>query len=296
MERRRLTVIGATGQLGRALVPALLARPGWEVRALTRSGPDGLEIADAQSIARALDGGDEPPDVVINTSYWATEETEPAFRVNALGPQLLAEACAARGALLVHLSTDYVFSGDACQPYREDDPTEPRSIYGISKLAGEQLVRGTGARHLIVRVSSLYGAGGSRAKRGTSFVSTMLDKARRGERITVPDDQIQSPTYAPDAAACIAELVACGLTGTVHVSNSGWCSWYELAVEIFRQAGLHPDLVPIKLAALPPRPPRPRYSVLGHARLHAAGITPPRAWQAGLHAFLAEAAPGSSAA
>jgi dTDP-4-dehydrorhamnose reductase len=289
-ERMRIAVVGATGQMGRPLCAALAARPGWSVLALGHgTGPGEVEATDPASIARALDAGpDGPPDVLVNTAFWPSEEPAPAFLHNAVAPRLLAEACAARGARLVHISTDYVFSGDADEPYQEGDRTEPRSVYGISKVAGELAVRATTEQHLIVRVSSLYGAGGSRAKRGTSFVSDMLAAAQQGQTVRVVTDQIHSPTYAPDAAGCIADLIERGVTGTIHVSNLGWCSKFAFAAEIFRLAGLAPDLVPIRLRDLPPRPPRPRYTVLGHGGLRAAGLPSPRPWEEGLRAFLLE--------
>jgi dTDP-4-dehydrorhamnose reductase len=278
-----IAVVGSTGQLGRALMRALAGRAAWAARGF---GHDALEICDAASIAHALDPA---PEVVVNTAFWAGEDLEPALRVNALGPRLLAEFCAAHGTRLVHISTDYVFSGEATEPYRETDRAEPRSVYGISKVAGEQLVRARLPDHLIVRVSSLYDVGGSRQKRNTSFLSNILEKARRGEALRVVADQIQSPTYAPDAAATILALLEAGLTGTVHVSNTGACSWFELAAAALEGAGLRVPLQPIHLADLPPEPPRPRYSVLAHERLRAAGIPLPRPWQEGLAAFLAAA-------
>jgi dTDP-4-dehydrorhamnose reductase len=234
---------------------------------------------------------------VINTSVWhgpRQEDPVMALRVNALGPRLLAEFCARHGSLLVHASTDYVFDGEASEPYRETDRTEPRSVYGISKVAGEQLVRAHLARHLIVRVSSLYGAGGSRAKGGRNFVTTMLDLARQGRSLRVVSDQISSPTYAPDAAETIAQLLDAGVTGTAHVTNRGWCSWYEFAAKIFELAALTPEMTPTYFADEPQDPPRPRYSVLGHYALQAAGIPSPRPWPEALGEYLTqmgEAAP-----
>jgi dTDP-4-dehydrorhamnose reductase len=282
---RSVAIVGATGQLGQPLTWVLQERAGWRVRPL---GHDQIEIADRESIERALDPA---PEVVINTSVWhgpRQEDPAMALQVNALGPRLLAEFCARHGATLVHLSTDYVFDGEATEPYRETDRTEPRSVYGISKVAGEQLVRTHLARHLIVRVSSLYGAGGSRAKGGRNFVTTMLDLARQGRSLRVVCDQISSPTYAPDAAETIAQLLDAGVTGTVHVSNRGWCSWYELAAKIFELAGLQPEMTPTYFADEPQDPPRPRYSVLGHHALQAAGIPSPRPWPEALKEYLVQ--------
>jgi dTDP-4-dehydrorhamnose reductase len=280
MGERTVAVIGANGQLGTALAGAFGRQRGWRVLPLVHQQ---IEITDGGSIARALEPA---PDVVVNTAFWPGEEPEPALRVNALGPRLLAEHCAARGAWLVHVSTDYVFDGSASRPYRETDRTEPRSVYGISKVAGEQLVRSCLARHLIVRVSGLYGPVPSRAKGHRHFVSTVLEKASRGETITVPADQVFSPTYAPDAAATIVRLLEVEASGTFHVTNTGACSWYEFAQAILELAGRPADLRPIHLADLPPVPPRPRYSVLAHDALHAAGIPSPRPWREALREYI----------
>ena len=135
---RVVAVVGATGQLGRALVGAFAGRPGWTVRPL---GHDEIEVSDPQSVARALD---PLPDVVLNSTLgdWSRQDDPRlSLEVNSLGPRLLAERCAAGGALLVHISTDFVFDGEGSVPYAETDRAEPRSVYGITKLAGEQLVR-----------------------------------------------------------------------------------------------------------------------------------------------------------
>jgi dTDP-4-dehydrorhamnose reductase len=192
------------------------------------------------------------------------------------------------------LSTDYVFGGDATAPYRETDPTDARSVYGISKAAGEQLVRAALPAHLIVRLSGLYGRPGSRAKGGTNFVSIMLDKARRGEPLRVVADQVFSPTYAPDAAETIVDLLDARLTGTFHVTNTGRCSWFDFTAKIVEFAGIEADLQPISLADLPPTPPRPGYTVLGHDALHAAGLLSPRPWPDALREYLSDVAPAGA--
>ncbi|HEV2124610.1 MAG TPA: dTDP-4-dehydrorhamnose reductase, partial [Chloroflexota bacterium] len=277
---RTIAILGANGQLGSALVQEFGEAKGWIVQPLSHAD---LEIADRDSIARTLE---RAPDVFVNTAFWANEEPEPAFRVNAVGPRLLAEHLAPRGTRLVQISTDYVFSGDAQRPYQEDDRAEPRSIYGISKLAGESAVRSTIANHLIVRVSSLYGHGGSRAKGGTNFVTDMLSMYRQQRPIRVVIDQFHSPTYAPDAASAIRALLERDATGVVHVSNTGWCSKHEFAQAIFRFAGLSADVEPIRLADLPPMPPRPPYTVLAHDALRRNGIPPLRAWDEALGEYV----------
>ena len=278
--KRTVSVVGATGQLGRVLVETFRQRKGWQVTPFSHSD---VEIAEPASIARALDPA---PDFLINTAYWADESPAMALRVNALGPRLLAEFCAEHGTTLVHVSTDYVFDGETERPYRETDCPNPLSVYGASKLAGEQFVRSSRARHLIVRVSSLYGSGGSRAKRGSSFVSDMLDMQAAGKPIRVVTDQIHSPTYAGDAAAAIESLIDREVTGLVHLSNSGRCTKYEFAERIFTLTGRRADLTPIRIADLPRDRHWPRFTALDHVALRAAGLPPLRPWEEGLRAHL----------
>ena len=277
---RTLAIIGANGQLGQALTEVFSRPDGWRIVPLTHAD---IEITEAESIARALDPA---PDFLINTAYWADEDPVMALRVNALGARRLAEFCATHGTFLAHMSTDYVFDGETDRSYRETDRPNPRSVYGISKLAGEHMVAAALPRHLIVRISSLYGAGGSRAKKGTSFVSDMLDMHRQGKTIRVVTDQFHSPTYAQDAAAALVELLGREVTGTVHLSNSGVCSKFDFAQRVFDRAGLRADLVPITRAELPQNRHWPRYTALAHDALHAAGIPLPRPWEEGLAAHL----------
>jgi dTDP-4-dehydrorhamnose reductase len=280
---RVVAVVGATGQLGRDLVRAFAARPGWTVRSL---GHDEIEVTDAQSVARALD---PLPDVVLNSTLgdWSRQDDPRlSLEVNALGPRLLAERCAAGGALLVHISTDFVFDGDGSVPYAETDRAEPRSVYGITKLAGEQLVRAALDRHLIVRVSYLFGPGGSRAKRGTNVVTQILDWGRGAGPVRLVSDQTFSPTYAPDAAAAVLRLVEGEVRGTVHVTNSGTCTPLELGQEVYRLAGISTPVVPVRLADLPPGPFRPRYTVLAHNGLRRAGVPSPRPWQEAVREYM----------
>src|SRR5262249_3272843 len=152
-----------------------------------------------------------------------------AVAVNTVGPRILARAAAAAGALLVHVSTDYVFDGSASQPYVEDDPPRPLGVYGISKRAGEMMVEAAGASFLVVRTSGGSGPGGSRAK-GGSFVDRILERGRAGGPLRVVDDQVFAPTYAPDLAHALLGLVERGARGLVHVTNEGSCTWHDLAV------------------------------------------------------------------
>src|SRR5204862_5973398 len=192
--RMKVAVTGAAGQLGRALVSLLGPRAAWS------GGRDALDVSDPVAVARMLDAAG--PDVVINAAAFndvdgAEADPTRAMAVNAVGAGHLARACREHGALLVHVSSDYVFDGAKREPYREDDCPAPLNVYGVSKLAGGLLVAASGANHLIVRTSGVFGAGGNRVT-GGSFVARILARAHRGQPLRVVNDQVFSPTYAPD--------------------------------------------------------------------------------------------------
>jgi len=290
---RRVTrwlVTGAGGMLGRELVPVLRAA-GAAVTAADRAT---LDITDPAAVAGAVAGHD----IVVNTAAWtdvdAAEADEPAATVvNGDAVAGLARACAGAGAVLVQLSTDYVFPGTATAPYPEGAPTDPANAYGRSKLAGERAVRevlpGTG---YVVRTAWLYG------RHGRNFVTTVLRLAGQRETLDVVDDQHGQPTWARALARQLAGLGAAALAGTApagfyHGTAAGQTSWYGLARAVFAGAGLDPDRIrPTSSAAFPRPARRPGYSVLGHDRWAAAGVPVQPAW----HAQLAEALEGGSLA
>lgn len=272
-KRPRVVVVGATGQLGADLVEVLEGSGRWEVLGL---GHDALELARPESVRQALDG--VRADVVINTAAFnrvdaCETEVERAFAVNAVGALEVARAADRAGALCVYISTDYVFDGErppspddgAAVPYTEEDRPRPINVYGASKLAGEVLTAQGARRWLVVRVASLFGRRGARGK-GGNFVTAILTKARAGEPLRVVADVVMSPTYTRDAAAAIERLVASGVTGTVHVVNSGACSWYEFARAIVRLAGLDVAVEPVPAAAYPSAARRPAFSVLDNRK------------------------------
>jgi dTDP-4-dehydrorhamnose reductase len=288
----RALVVGAEGQLGRALVAALGSDLAWA------GGRERLDARDGDAVARLVAGA--RPDVIFNAAAYnavdrAESEPEQAFAVNAVAPAHLARAARAAGALMVHVSSDYVFDGDAGRAYVEDDRPAPVSLYGASKAAGELAVAACGSEHLIVRTSGVFGAGGSRVK-GGSFVERILSKARAGEALRVVDDQVFAPTYAPDLAAALVALAARGARGLYHVTNEGRCSWHELAVAALELAGLARPVARVSAAelALPAR--RPAYSVLASRRLDALGLPPLRPWREALRAFLDELNAGGTRA
>jgi dTDP-4-dehydrorhamnose reductase len=217
----------------------------------------------------------------------AESDLREAFAVNTWAVRNLGEACRDLGCLLVHFSSDYVFGLDERRsiPYREDDAPGPVSVYGLSKLAGEYLVRAYCPRHLVVRTCGLYGLRGTGGK-GGNFVETMLRLAREGRPLRVVADQVCTPSYTADVASASASLVQSGCQGLYHVTNADCCSWYEFAQEIFRQAGVEANLTAITSREYAAAARRPSYSVLDTARAVGAGASPLRPWQEALADYL----------
>lgn len=285
----KILITAARGQLGQDLSRALASKA---PVALDR---DRLDVADPAAVARAL--ADVRPDVVLNTAAYnhvdrAEDEPAEAFRANALGPYALARACEAVGALLVHFSTDYVFGTSAPTPRLEHDAPSPRGVYGVSKLAGEQLVRAAASRHMVIRTSGLYGLHG-RGGKGANFVETMLALAAERKKIRVVSDQVLAPTFSEDLARKVAELLerwgrdrAPSLLGLYHVTSLGSCSWFEFAAEIFRRRGITAELEPVSTAEYGARAPRPAFSVLAHGHLERLGLDSMRHWSDALAAYL----------
>ncbi len=233
-------------------------------------------------------------DVVLNAAAWtdvdgAEADEAAATRVNGTGVETLALACAKTGSRLFHVSTDYVFAGDATEPYPEDAPIDPVNAYGRSKLAGERAVLETlPETGYVVRTAWLYG------RHGKNFVTTMLRLAQERETVDVVDDQLGQPTWSLDLARRLVQLAERGASGNApagvyHGTASGQTTWYGLARAVFATAGLDPDRVRPTASERFVRPAkRPAYSVLGHDRWAAAGLPPLRNWKAALH----EALPG----
>jgi dTDP-4-dehydrorhamnose reductase len=215
----------------------------------------------------------------------AETETAEALAVNAAAPRQLARAAREKGAVLVHVSSDYVFDGASRRPYSEQDPTRPLSAYGVSKLAGELLVASSGAEHVIVRTSGVFGRGGSRGK-GGSFVERILERARTGAPLRVVGDQVFAPTYAPDLAGALVTLAERGARGLVHVTNSGYCSWHALATAVLELSGLRAGVDEIRAADLALPAARPAYSVLSNERWRGLGLQPLRPWREALAEML----------
>lgn len=274
----KILITGANGQLGREIARQFQNRH--QLHLYTRQE---LDITDYAAVLAAV--SDVRPDAVINAAAYtnverAEDEWEIAFKVNALGAQNLALACRKYGAKLVHISTDYVFDGAKTAPYREYDTPNPLSVYGQSKLLGEQLVREAGAPYFILRTSWLYGD-------GPNFVRTMLRLAEEKDMLRVVADQQGTPTYTKDLVRVIEKLLPTDFYGLYHASNNGCCTWYEFARQIFAFAGKNVTIQPITTAEYPVKAARPRYSVLDNTMLKLRGLDVMRPWQETLQEYIA---------
>jgi dTDP-4-dehydrorhamnose reductase len=284
----RFMITGNRGQLGCALTRALAARPECEIAAAVDL-PE-VDIADSESVGSLMASVGEPPDVVVNAAAFTQvdrceSEPELAYRANAIGPRVLAESCATVGSRLVHVSTDYVFPGDAREPYREEEATGPASVYGETKLAGEEFVRAVCAESLVVRTSWVFGE-------GRNFIGAILDqgRARRDGSasgpLTVVDDQRGRPTYAEDLAEALLGLVDRQARGLYHVANAGVASWWDLARESLDVAG-YSEIAIDRIATrdLNVAAPRPLWSVLDCSKAERLGIRL-RDWREAVRAYL----------
>ncbi|CRK51418.1 dTDP-4-dehydrorhamnose reductase [Rhodococcus sp. RD6.2] len=281
-----ILVTGAGGQLGGNLLRRDV--PGVSIRGLTSSD---LDITDADAVRDAV----RPGDVVLNCAAYtavdaAETDEEAAAAVNATGPRILAEASARVGARLVHVSTDYVFPGDASTPYEVDDATGPRTAYGRTKLAGERAVLAADPTAVVVRTAWVYTGTGS------DFVATMLRLQRERDTVSVVDDQVGSPTFAGDLAVGLLELaMRPQIRGVLHATNAGRATWFELARAVFAGVGADPERVrPCTTADFPRPAPRPAYSVLSSAAWERAGLTPLRPWPDALADALAALPPAAT--
>lgn len=278
----RVLVTGAGGQLGLELAEILPGR-GHETVALSRAE---LDVADPDAVEEVV--GTHRPDLVVNAAAYTNvdgceTETELAYSVNALGPRNLAETCERLGCELLHVSTNYVFDGEADRPYEPFDRPNPISAYGRTKLAGEEYVKHLTRRWYVVRSAGVYG-------RGHNFVRTMLRVAGDRDVLKVKNDEFISPTYARDLAEGIAGIAESGRYGLYHLTNAGSCSWYEFTQEIFRLAGVEVEVVPIPGSEYPLPAARPANGVLSSL-----GSFELRHWREALTDYLErEAVPGGA--
>ncbi len=276
----RLLIPGGGGMVGRMLTEVACAR-GHEAIAVPKAGWD---ITDPEAAPAQL--ARHRPDAVVNCAAFTDVDgcetrREPAFRVNGEGPGVLARACAGAGVRLLHLSSDYVFDGRAVSPYVEGAATAPLSVYGASKLAGEEAVRAAGGRWTLLRTAWVYGPW------GRNFVASILRLAREQGRLRVVTDQVGAPTYTADLSDAILRLLEAEAMGVVHVTNGGQCSWHAFACEIVRLAGLDVAVEAVTSGTFPRPARRPAYSVLSLARYRALTGHVPRPWPEALADFLA---------
>jgi dTDP-4-dehydrorhamnose reductase len=279
----RVVVIGLQGQLARALAEL----SGGDI-AVSCIGRPRLDLAESKTVATAL--ADLPADIVVNTAAYtavdkAESEADLAFRINRDGAAAVAEACARRDLPLIHLSTDYVFSGDQPEPWHETDPCQPQSVYGASKLAGEQAVQAALPSAVILRTAWLH------SPFGANFIKTMLRLSRERDRLRVVADQHGSPTYAADLAVAILvmakQVCAGGPGGIFHLAGAGSATWHEVAVETMRAAGRTIPVDPISTVEYPTLAKRPANSVLETAKIAADyGLRLPP-WQDGVQRCVA---------
>jgi dTDP-4-dehydrorhamnose reductase len=282
----KVAIVGANGQLGSDLCRAF-AEAGAEVCALTH---EHIEVTSLASVREAL--GQLRPQVIVNTAALhhveqCEQEPERAFAVNALGPRNLAVAASEAGAVLVQISTDYVFDGARGSPYVEADVPLPLNVYGNTKLAGEYFVRSIVPRHFIVRTSALYGHAACRGKGGRNFVELMLKLGAERGSVRVVTDETVSPTWTRELARQVVALASTDAYGLYHATAEGCCTWYEFAREIFEQARLAVRVEPAAPGEFPQKTPRPKYSVLENQALKKLGLNLFRPWQQGLRDYLA---------
>jgi dTDP-4-dehydrorhamnose reductase len=278
----KIAIIGADGQLGSDLVKAL-----GNDQVTPLFYPD-FDVTKTARMRHVL--GEIAADIVFNTAAFhrvdeCEDRAETAFAVNALAVRELALAGRDLGFCLVHFSTDYVFDGGLRRPYVEEDAPNPLSVYGVSKLAGEFLVRAVLGRHFLVRTCGLYGEAGSKEK-GYNFVDRMIALADEGKTLRVVDDQRITPTSTAELAERLSALIRTDRYGLYHMTNEGSCTWFEFAGMIFRLLGRSARLEAVDSRTLGAKARRPSYSVLENKRAREIGLPDFSPWQEALGDYL----------
>lgn len=278
----KILVTGIRGQLGYDVMKILKSR---NIEALGVSSAD-MDITDRASVNRVMDGFG--PDAVIHCAAWtavdAAEDEEAACRsVNVDGTENIALACRRTGASMMYFSTDYVFGGEGTRPWKPGDETAPQSVYGRSKLDGENKVREIlPDRHFIIRLQWVYGINGK------NFVRTMLRLSETHDRLTVVADQVGGPSYTPDIARLACDMILTDRYGTYHAANTGYCSWYDFSKAIFEEAGRRVEVVPVTSDQYPAKAKRPHNSRLDTSALTENGFRQLPPWRDALHRFIEE--------
>lgn len=287
----KVFVTGVSGQLGHDVMLALKARGHTAIGSDVLPPCDvPLDITDAAAVQKAL--SEIAPDAVIHCAAWtavdaaeAEENREKVFAINGEGTENVAAACKAIGAKLLYISTDYVFDGTGERPWQPDDKNyAPLNVYGASKLAGEQAVAKLAERYFIVRIAWVFG------ENGKNFVKTMLSVGRTHDTVRVVSDQIGTPTYTVDLARLLVDIIETEKYGYYHATNEGgYISWYEFTKEIYRQAGLQTEVIPVTTAEYGASiAARPKNSRLDKRKLAESGFAPLPDWRDALGRFLKE--------
>ena len=270
----KILLTGASGQLGTAMQVALV---GHDVILFTKEKLDIRDFGQVETVVKELN-----PECILNTAAYtnvdgAEENVQLAYAINALGPRNLAVAAASLDIPLMHISTDYVFDGQSAVPYHEFDRPNPLSVYGASKLAGEDAIRALHKRHFIVRTAWLYHVV------GRNFPKTIAALANRSV-VRVVDDQVGSPTYAPHLASALSRVLETKAYGTYHLAGRGQTTWFALTCELYRRLGIATPVEPVKTSEFPRPAPRPRFSALTTLQSPCIELPP---WQAGIAEYAA---------
>ena len=274
----KILITGSNGMLGHDLIEALK-----DNHELVLTTSKTLDITDKEQVFDFI--SQNKPDIVINSAAYTDvdgceQNQDLAYSVNGEGVKNLALACREADSALVHISTDYVFNGESQRPWVEDDEIGPISVYGKSKLMGEEAILETLEKYFIIRTAWLYGIN------GRNFPKTMLELAENHSQITVVYDEVGSPTYTPDLAKAISQLIETEHYGIYHITNSGSCSWCEFARYIFEAAGKDVEVIPVTAAKFARPAPRPHYSVLENRNWIEKGFEPLRSYKEAIKEYI----------
>jgi len=277
----KVLVTGVNGQLGHDVVNEL------EKRGIEAVGTDinNMDITDAECVNRVIK--EASPDAVIHCAAYtavdaAEDNEELCRRINVDGTRHIADVCKELDIKMIYISTDYVFGGQGVRPWEPDDDKDPQSVYGQTKYEGELAVQNTLSKYFIVRIAWVFGIN------GRNFVKTMLKLSENHDRITVVNDQFGSPTYTFDLAKLLVDMVLTEKYGVYHATNEGICSWYEFACEIFKEAGIKMEVVPVTTEEYGAKANRPFNSRMSKDKLAENGFEKLPAWQDALKRYLAE--------